>query len=129
MDILQPYQGAYVSAGSASKYLDIEKILKGCDEVDNEAEEIVYVNSKLNSAGSSIDSRALSIDNVTVDNSLVECLESINNVYQNILSETSQVRAAAVNAYNSIQSELNNDASVRNARAREEYQRNQRRGA
>lgn len=121
MNILQPYYGQFVSAGSASKYLDIETILRGCDQVDAEAEEIAYINSKLNNAGGTITSSALSIDNVTVDNNLLECCEGINSVFQNILSETSQVRAAAVNAYNRIQADLNNDAVARDNSKKNEY--------
>lgn len=110
MNILQPYKGRYVSAEYASKDLDINAILDGCASVESEARNISNINNKVSDYGNSITPQALSIDGITVENNLVECCEGINNVESYIISAVDSIKAAAIDAYNKIQSQYNEKA-------------------
>lgn len=117
MSLLQPYSGRFVSAKSASDKIDAATIIAGCDSVDSEASEILSIGSKVNSAGSSITADALSFGGVTVAGDLGLCCDGIAATYANILGNTSQIRSTAMEAYNRIQTEYNEEARAKDEAA------------
>lgn len=113
MDLLQPYRGQYCSAQSAESKLDIMSILQGCSEVDDEARYMGRYSNELNLANNYLDEKSLSVDGKTMQGEVDDCRETIESVQESITNTTSQIRDAAVSAYNSIQEQLNYEAQVR----------------
>ena len=110
MGLLQPYQGTYVNAESASGYLDAEGIIAGCDAVDAEASRIGESANAVSSATSGLDKFTLSVNDQTVQGDVDECCTGITNTETNIMNMTSQIREMAETQYNQIQERLNNEA-------------------
>ena len=113
MGILQPYHGTYCNASSASSELDIEAILSGCNAVDEEANHISEYANRLDEVSSQLDVNALSVDGKTINGTVQEYCDGINNVESEIMGVTSQIREYAVARYNQIQDQLNNEAYIR----------------
>lgn len=121
MELIQPYRGTYVSAKSASKDLDVESILKGCDAVEEEAKGIGESANKLSSAASPMDEKALFLDSTTVLPMVGEYCEQIHMVEIGIVDIVDQVRELVVDHYNRIQEDLNQEAKT--ADTAEKYKR------
>ena len=117
MGILQPYQGRFVNAPSASNQLDINKILIGCSMVEEEANHISEFAGNIMDATSVLDVRNFSVDNETILDDAAECCNNIGNVEKQIMDLTAQIREAVEISYNNIQQQLNYDAH-----ARDEYE-------
>ena len=113
MNLLQPYVGKYVTATSASTKIDVDAILAGCDAVDSEASQISTVNSEISDIGSSITENALSVDGMTVSNTVNECCTGISGVQSMITNTTASIREAAVSVYNQFQEQFNEEARIR----------------
>ena len=122
MGILQPYVGTYCRAESASSKLDLPAINAGCDAVDSEARSMSTYTRNLNDTASYLDADTLSADGKTMQAPIGECCDGISNIQSQITSTTAQIRAAAENAYNQIQEQLNYEAQVRDQN--EWYRRN-----
>ena len=112
MSLLQPYVGKFVTATSASTKIDVESIIAGCDAVDSEASRISDINAEVNSVGSTIDEKALSVDGTTISNSLDECCTGINGVQEMIFGTTAGIRESAMSIYNQIQEQFNDEARI-----------------
>lgn len=112
MQILNPYQGVFISAQSASNYIDLNSILNGCDAVDSEASQISKLSNNVLEASTQLDVNTLSVDNATVVGSVEEYCNDIVSVQEGIMSMTSQIREAAINTYNDIQNQMNYNAQI-----------------
>ena len=112
-NILLPFVGNYARAESASNRLDINGILAGCDAVDREASRISNIAYKVDRASQSLNVENFSIDGATVNSTVVECCEGMANVETGIYQVTAQIREAAENTYNNLQSQLNYNAQIR----------------
>ncbi len=113
MGVLQPYRGTYVSADSASSKLDLPAILAGCDAVDEEASQIDTYTRDLSNVAADLDVDTLSANGKTMQGPIGDCCDGISDIESNITGTTAQIRAAAENAYNQIQEQLNYEAKVR----------------
>lgn len=113
MGILQPYNGYFVNAESASNRLDIEGIYNGCNAVDTEIADIDTLSSKISNSVSYLDAKNFSINGETIFNTSDECIEYISKVKESILDATSQIRAICEETYNNLQSQLNYNAQVK----------------
>ena len=113
MNILQPYQGRYVSAESASNKLDVETIISGCDAVENDALSINSFAQSLLETGSTLDEKVLSVNGKTFLDQVDADVENIANVQTQISESVCSIREAAVAIYNQIQDQLNVDAENR----------------
>ncbi len=111
--ILQPYRGVFISAQSASNMLDLNQILAGCTAVENEASNIDELSNSISSLTSNLGANIFSIDGKTISPSSDKCCEEIIEVQKWIYDTTSQIRETAINAYNQLQTQLNNDAQNR----------------
>lgn len=107
---LQPYQGRYVNAKSASDDLDLATILAGCDAVDSEAGNITDISQNLSNAAGDLTVQTFSIDGVSVGTKAEEYCNSINDVKSWIEDGTSSIRSAAEAAYNRLQEQYNEEA-------------------
>ena len=113
MNLLEPYHGTYCNASSANEKIDIQAILSGCDAVDEEANHISEYAGTLRDYSSVLNEKVLSISGETMINTANECCEDINNVENEIMSITTQIREAVVAVYNKIQDQLNNEAYIK----------------
>lgn len=120
MALLGVYKGRYVSAKSASEEIDALSIIKGCEAVDSCANHIDFLSDSISVAGSEISADSLLIDDKTIDGSLNECCDSINAVYDNILSVTAQIRERVESIYNSLQEKYNDEARRKDKKIIEE---------
>lgn len=123
MGILQPYKGKFVSAQSASSYLDIESIYAGCDAVDTESESMTTITNKMSSITSKLDTNNFSVDGSTMLDTSDKCCDDILSVKSSINDATSQIRSACEAAYNNLQSQLNYNAQVQDRNEINKYNR------
>lgn len=123
MGILQPYNGKFVSAQSASNYLDIESIYAGCDVVDTESENMTTITNKMSSITSKLDVNNFSVDGSTMLDTSDKCCDDILSVKSLINEATSQIRSACEAAYNNLQSQLNYNAQVQDRNEINKYNR------
>lgn len=121
MQILLPYTGKFISAKSASTKLDVDAIIDGCNAVASEISSITSIATKIEREGNTMDSKALSVDDVTVEKSLANCCDEVRNVKSNILDTTEKIKEAAVSIYNSLQEQLNAEAIQKDQLAIDEY--------
>ncbi len=112
MGLLSPYVGRYVSAASASEYLDIGTIASGCSAAISEASFLNSFASKLSSITAVVDANALCIDGMTIQGVSDECSNNIVSVQNEIVNIANQVLASAEAAYNQIQERLNQEAYI-----------------
>ena len=122
MGILQPYVGTYCRAESASSKLDIDAILSGCDAVDNESSHMNEYARSLNDVSFYLNEDTLSVNGTTMSQPIGDCCDGISGIQSEITGTTAQIRAAAENAYNQIQEQLNYEAQVKDQN--EWYRRN-----
>lgn len=115
MDVIEPFVGKYVTAVSASTKIDLDTIVMNCIAVEEEASKINSINSSINSTGGSLTADVLSVGGATVLNLLNECCSSINSVQSDIISETESIREKAIEAYNKIQEQFNDEAEAEEA--------------
>lgn len=113
MGLMRQYVGKYVTATSASTKIDATAIIKGCNAVDNDANEISRLANLFKSEAARIDKTSLSIDNKTMEENVDECSAGIEERRKAILDATDYIRQVTVDIYNQIQSQYNENAKAR----------------
>ena len=108
--LVQAYRGRYYNASSASTKLDINSILAGCSAVETEANNIDEISNSINNSASYLTREVFSINGETVSKDIDEACTEIISVQSSIMDAVAQIRINAINAYNSIQTQLNNEA-------------------
>ena len=88
MGLMRQYVGKYVTATSASTKIDATAIIKGCNAVDNDANEISRLANLFKSEAARIDKTSLSIDNKTMEENVDECSAGIEERRKAILDAT-----------------------------------------
>lgn len=112
LNLMQPYMGTYISAKLASVDLDVEGILKACDMIEKNAYNVDVISKDIFDVGSNITSDALSVDEKNISGILDDCCSGIKYIHDDILNTINQVRETAVNSYNSIQTQYNEEAKA-----------------
>ena len=112
LNLMQPYMGTYISAKLASIDLDVEGILKACDMIEKNACNVDVISKDIFDVGSNITSDALSVDEKNISGILDDCCSGIKYIHDDILNTINQVRETAVNSYNSIQTQYNEEAKA-----------------
>lgn len=115
MDVVQPFVGKYVTAVSASTKIDLDSIITNCNAVDEEVSKISSINNSINSTGGNLTADVLSVGGATVINLLDECCSNINGVQSDVVSMTEGIRESAIEAYNQIQEQFNEEAEAEEA--------------
>ncbi len=113
MGLMRQYVGKYVTATSASTKIDATAIIKGCNAVDNDANEISRLANLFKSEAARIDKTSLSIDNKTMEENVDECSAGIEERRKAILDATDYIRQVTEDIYNQIQSQYNENAKAR----------------
>lgn len=110
--LVKPYVGKHVSAQSASNYIDIETIYAGCTKLENEANSYNDIYEKVNVLGDNNGKDVLEVDGKTISNVVGEYSNVLNDTSNGLIDFANSVRAAAENAYNEIQNQLNENARI-----------------
>ena len=113
MGLMRQYVGKYVTATSASTKIDATAIIKGCNAVDNDENEISRLANLFKSEAARIDKTSLSIDNKTMEENVDECSAGIEERRKAILDATDYIRQVTEDIYNQIQSQYNENAKER----------------
>ena len=113
MGLMRQYVGKYVTATSASTKIDSTARIKGCNAVDNDANEISRLANLFKSEAARIDKTSLSIDNKTMEENVDECSAGIEERRKAILDATDYIRQVTEDIYNQIQSQYNENAKER----------------
>ncbi len=109
--VLNPFQGNYVTARNARDDLDLDAILAGCNQVDEQANNLDYGVRNLSLSKSNFDVDSLSIDNKSIVNDNIdEYCGALSNLKQAILNSTYEIRINAINQFNAMQEAYNNAA-------------------
>ena len=108
--MVQQYHGNYVTAESASNYIDINAIALGCKNLAANSEEFNYISEKIYSAGDICNGEALSIDGDTLTDYIYEQGNMVGKISSTITSLADDIINRAYEAYNSLQSQLNDKA-------------------
>ena len=119
----EPYRGTYVTARSASEYIDLDTILSGCDQVDEKASKLSTISNNVKTATSTLDESSFSINKETMLPKIEESCGLLKDGESSIMDTTAQIRAAAEQAYNEIQEQLNYEAEQRDAYERSKNQK------
>lgn len=108
--LLEPYVGNFARASSASSKLDISAILEGCNAVEAETPTIYTLADKMNDCGAYLTKDALSLDGATMMSTVEEQAQGIISVQTNINQAVETIRENAINAYNQLQQQMNEEA-------------------
>lgn len=108
--MLEQYRGNYFTADSASDYIDINAIVSGCKALAESSTGFNGISEKIYSAGDCCDAKALSVEGETLTDYIYEQGEIIEDFGPSITELANQIMNRAYEAYNRIQSQLNDDA-------------------
>ena len=109
MNIEKPYVGKYVTAESASEYIDINEITSSLDKINELGSNLTTIANELSSLGSNLNEKVLSVDGSYI-NFINEKLNIFSRITSNIESDAESYRTSSIEAYNKKQVELNNIA-------------------
>jgi len=115
--MLGQYMGTFVNAESAATKIDAAGIIAGCDAVDAEAANLSNLCGEFSRSATTITPKALSFDGETVGPIIENYSSASGDVSSGILGITAGIRAKAIEVYNQIQQELNEDAERRDREA------------
>lgn len=113
MALLDRYIGRYVKAESASNYIDAKGIIKYANTIKTNMEDFSLLSNDVKSAGSELTPSTLFVDGEDFSDDVEELGNDIATVNTNIIGDLDSVIAAAENAYNKKQEELNSIARAR----------------
>lgn len=110
MSLILPYKGTYVNAKYAINDIDVEGIIKYCKMIEKDATRIDSISNNVLNASSSITPSALSIDDKTINGKVDEYCGGLDDVYNCVLDVTAQIKEQAIEVYNRLQREYNEEA-------------------
>ena len=113
MGLRERYIGTYVSAESASNYIDAQGIINSANNIKTELEEFSNLSSDVKNAGSDLNLSTLCIDGKDCSPLVEDVATLITTQYTSMLGNLDQIIAAAENVYNSKQDEYNQIARYR----------------
>lgn len=108
--MVEQYHGNYVTAESASNYIDINAIVSGCQNLAENGEGFDYISKKIYSAGDTCNGDALSVDGDTLTDYINEQGSMIGEISTSITSLAEDIINRAYEAYNHLQNQLNDKA-------------------
>ena len=113
MALTERYIGRYVSADSASSYIDAKGIIEGANNIKKELEEFSNLSGDVRNAGSDLTPNTLCIDGLDCSPLVDEVATLIKDRYTTMLGNLDEIIAAAERAYNAKQEEYNQSARYR----------------
>jgi hypothetical protein len=113
MALTERYIGRYVSADSASNYIDAKGIIEGANNIKKELEEFSNLSGDVRTAGSDLTPNTLCIDGLDCSPLVDEVATLIKDKYTTMLGNLDEIIAAAERTYNAKQEEYNQSARYR----------------
>lgn len=115
MGLTARYIGTYVSAESASNYIDASGIISAAGDIITELEEFNNLASDVRNAGGDLTVDTLSIDGKDFSPQVENLATAIEQQCVSMSDQLEQIISAAETAYNNKQDALNADARRRDA--------------
>ena len=115
MGLTARYIGTYVSAESASNYIDASGIISAAGDIITELEEFNNLASDVRNAGGDLTVETLSIDGKDFSPQVEDLATAIEQQCESMGEQLKQIISAAETAYNNKQAALNADARARDA--------------
>ena len=113
MGLIDRYIGRYVSAESASNFIDAKGIIESANNIKTELEEFSNLSGDVKTAGSDLTPSTLCIDGLDCSPLVEEVAALIADKYTTMLGNLDEIIAAAEQVYNSKQEEYNQSAKYR----------------
>ena len=110
MEIVNPMKIGSYEARSAALDIDLETIQKGCDAILSELSVISSIHNNFDDVSDDIDASALSINGESpIAAKIGNCDSEILSAQRTIENLMNDTLVAAINAYNQLQTNYNND--------------------
>lgn len=119
MGLRERYIGTYVSAESASNYIDANGIISAANSIISELEEFSNLANDVSNAGADLNASNLSIDGSDFSPKVEELVTAIKTQHGNMTGDLEGIIAKAESVYNDKQDQLNADAKARDEAAAE----------
>lgn len=113
MGLLERYIGRYVSADSASNYIDANGIISSANNIKTELEEFSNLAGDVKTAGSDLTPKTFYIDGSDFSPLVDDVASLITEKYTSMLGNLDAIIAAAEQVYNAKQAEYNQSARYR----------------
>ena len=115
---VEAYVGTYVSAESATNYIDIVTIQSGCQFMIEESNNFQEAAELLQNAADTCDNEAFSIQGVNMQNTINDCATSLLKYQKDVVDKSNKILKAAQAALDKKQRELNEAAKSLDRQAR-----------
>ncbi|MBQ8534093.1 MAG: hypothetical protein IJ463_00220 [Bacilli bacterium] len=113
MALTERYIGRYVSAESASNYIDAKGIIESANSIKTELEEFSNFAGDVKTAGSDLTPKTLCIDGLDCSPLVEDVATLITEKYTTMIGNLDSIIAAAEKVYNTKQDEYNQSARYR----------------
>lgn len=100
-------------AEDAHTYIEVEKIIAGCEQVIQQAEGLKPISDTIEYCGDTITKDALSVNGTGVEKLMTSCLENVNDQIMAIISHANNVKSRAEAVFNELQNRLNIEAKTK----------------
>ena len=126
MGLLGVWHGTYVTAKSASEYIDAENIIGDANKIKGHLDEIDYLVKSVESSGSELTREVLLIDDKDMSGNVEYTTGFIKDTKTSQVGVLNQIIQNATNLYNEKQEEFNRQAQAEDNRIRAEMERQSR---
>ena len=126
MGLLGVWQGNYVTARSATEYIDAPNIISDANKIKGHLDEIDYLVKSVESSGSELTREVLLIDDKDMSGNVEYTASFIKDTKTSQVGALNQIIQNATTLYNEKQEEFNRQAQAEDNRIRAEMERQSR---
>lgn len=126
MGLLGVWQGTYVTARSATEYIDAPNIISDANKIKGHLDEIDYLVKSVESSGSELTREVLLIDDKDMSGNVEYTASFIKDTKTTQVGALNQIIQNATTLYNEKQEEFNRQAQAEDNRIRAEMERQSR---
>lgn len=126
MGLLGVWQGTYVTARSATEYIDAPNIISDANKIKGHLDEIDYLVKSVESSGSELTREVLLIDDKDMSGNVEYTASFIKDTKTSQVGALNQIIQNATTLYNEKQEEFNRQAQAEDNRIRAEMERQSR---
>ena len=126
MGLLGVWQGTYVTARSATEYIDAPNIISDANKIKGHLDEIDYLVKSVESSGSELTREVLLIDDLDMSGNVEYTASFIKDTKTSQVGALNQIIQNATTLYNEKQEEFNRQAQAEDNRIRAEMERQSR---
>ena len=123
MGLLGVWQGTYVTARSATEYIDAPNIISDANKIKGHLDEIDYLVKSVESSGSELTREVLLIDDKDMSGNVEYTASFIKDTKTSQVGALNQIIQNATTLYNEKQEEFNRQAQAEDNRIRAEMER------